>query len=610
LLTDPELSPGFLCSLSIESTRIVGGTLVATFSIRGVNRAMRYLVLACDFDGTVATDGTVRDETLAALQRLRDSGRKLILVTGREIDDLLKVFPRIDIFDRVVAENGALLYRPANREHKTLGEAPSPKLVEALRGRGISPLSVGHCIVSTWQPHESKVLETIRDLGLELQVIFNKGAVMILPSGVNKATGLEAALLELGLSPHNSVGVGDAENDHALIRLCECGVAVANALPLVRERADWVTPSRNGEGVVELIDKLIADDLADLEGRLSRHSIPVGTRAEGDEVRLDPYGLAVLVAGSSGSGKSTFATGFLERLAGQGYQFCIVDPEGDYALLEGSIVLGDKERPPTVAGALEVLEQPNRNVVVNLLGLALAERPAFFSRLLPGLQDLRSRTGRPHWILVDEAHHLLPAPSDLVSVTLPRTLSGMMLVTVHPEHVSPAVLGSIDIVLAIGRSADETLRAFGEAAGAPPPATLPGTAGPGEALLWRRRPEAQDPVWLRTLGPKSEHRRHVRKYATGELGEDKSFYFRGPTGQMNLRAQNLALFIQLAEGVDDETWLHHLRIQDYSRWFREAIKDEDLASEAAGVERQTGLAPGQSRELIKAAIERRYTMPS
>jgi hydroxymethylpyrimidine pyrophosphatase-like HAD family hydrolase len=571
---------------------------------------MRYLVLACDFDGTVATDGSVRDETFAALQRLRDSGRKLILVTGREVEDLLKVFPRIDIFDRVVAENGALLYRPANREHKTLGEAPPAELVEALRGCGISPLSVGHCIVSTWQPHESKVLETIRDLGLELQVIFNKGAVMILPSGVNKATGLEAALLELGLSPHNCVGVGDAENDHALIRRCECGVAVANALPLVRERADWVTPSRNGEGVVELIDKLIAGDLTDLDGRLSRHSIPVGTRAEGDEVRLDPYGLAVLVAGSSGSGKSTFATGFLERLAVQGYQFCIVDPEGDYALLEGSIVLGDKERPPTVAGALEVLEQPNRNVVVNLLGLALAERPAFFSRLLPGLQDLRSRTGRPHWIVVDEAHHLLPAPSDLVSVTLPRTLSGMMLVTVHPEHVSPAVLASIDIVLAIGRSADETLRAFGEAVGAPPPATLPGTAGPGEALLWRRRPEARDPVWVRTLAPKSEHRRHVRKYATGELGEDKSFYFRGPAGQLNLRAQNLALFIQLAEGVDDETWLHHLRIQDYSRWFREAIKDEDLAAEAAGVERQTGLAPGQSRELIKAAIERRYTMPS
>jgi hydroxymethylpyrimidine pyrophosphatase-like HAD family hydrolase len=571
---------------------------------------MRYLVLACDFDGTLATDGTVRDETFAALQRLRESGRKLILVTGREIDDLLKVFPRIDIFDRVVAENGALLYRPANREHKTLGEAPSAEFVQALRAAGISPLSVGHCIVSTWQPHESKVLETIRDLGLELQVIFNKGAVMILPSGVNKATGLEAALLELVLSPHNCVGVGDAENDHALIRLSECGVAVGNALPLVQERADWVTRGRNGDGVVQLIDKLIENDLADLEDRLSRHFIPIGTRADGEEVRLDPYGLAVLVAGSSGSGKSTFATGVLERLAGQGYQFCIVDPEGDYALFEGTIVLGDKERPPTMAGALEVLEQPNRNVVVNLLGLALAERPAFFARLLPGLQDLRSRTGRPHWIVVDEAHHLLPAPSDLVSVTLPRTLAGMMLITVHPEHVSPAVLGSIDVVIAIGGSADPTLRAFGEAVGERPPATLPATAGPGEALLWRRRPQARAPVMLRTLPPKSEHRRHVRKYATGELGEDKSFYFRGLDGQLNLRAQNLGMFIQLADGVDDPTWLHHLRSGDYSRWFREAIKDEGLAAEAAGVERQADLAPRQSRELIKAAIERRYTKPS
>jgi len=171
---------------------------------------MRYLVLACDFDGTIASDGRVRDETLAALHRLRDSGRKLVLVTGREIEDLLSIFPEIETFDRVVAENGGLLYRPASREHKTLGETPPAEFVAALRALGISPLSVGHCIVSTWQPHEKAVLETIRDLGLELQVIFNKGAVMVLPSGMNKATGLEAALLELGMSPHNCVGVGDA----------------------------------------------------------------------------------------------------------------------------------------------------------------------------------------------------------------------------------------------------------------------------------------------------------------------------------------------------------------------------------------------------------------
>jgi HAD superfamily hydrolase (TIGR01484 family) len=571
---------------------------------------MRYLVLACDFDGTLASDGKVRIETLAALQRLRDSGRKLILATGRELQNLLDIFPAIDLFDRVVAENGGVLYRPASREHKVLGEAPRADFVEALRARKVSPLSVGHSIVATWQPNETVVLDTIRDLGLELQVIFNKGAVMILPSGTNKATGLDAALLELGLSAHNCVGVGDAENDHAFLRLCECGVAVANALPLVQERADWVTPARNGDGVVQLIDKLIAGDLADLEARLSRHSILVGTNAQGEEVRLDPYGTAVLVAGASGSGKSTFAKSVLESLADQGYQFCIVDPEGDYALLEGGIVLGDKERAPTVAGVLEVLEQPNRNVVVNLLGLGLDERPAFFSRLLAGLQDLRSRTGRPHWIVVDEAHYLLPAPSDLVSVMLPRTLPGALFITVHPEHMAPAGLSFIDVVVAIGRSAGDTLRAFGDAVGARLPRALPATAAPGEAILWRRGAKAQGPVRIRTHPPKSEHRRHVRKYATGELDEDRSFYFRGPAGQLNLRAQNLGLFMQLADGVDDETWLHHLKQGDYSRWFREAIKDDELASEAGAVENQAGLSPMESRALIKAAIERRYTMPS
>jgi hypothetical protein len=212
--------------------------------------------------------------------------------------------------------------------------------------------------------------------------------------------------------------------------------------------------------------------------------------------------------------------------------------------------------------------------------------------------------------VVDEAHHLLPAPSDLVSVTLPRSLSGMLLVTVHPEHVAPAVLSSIDVGVAIGRSAGDTLRAFADAVEARLPSSLPVSAAPGEAVLWRRRPEAQDPIWIRTHPPKSEHRRHVRKYATGELDEARSFYFRGASGQLNLRAQNLGLFMQLADGIDDDSWLHHLKQGDYSRWFREHIKDDELASEAAAVENQPGLPPTESRALIKAAIERRYTMPS
>ena len=202
---------------------------------------MRYLALATDYDGTLAKDGHVDEPTLAALERFRDSGRRLILVTGRELDELLGIFPQVDLFERVVAENGALLYRPAGREEKLLGEPPPPALVEAIRKRGVSPLSVGRGIIATVEPHQGAILEAIRELGLEWQVIFNKGSVMVLPSGVNKATGLSAALEELNLSPHNVVGVGDAENDHAFLALCEFSAAVANALPTVKERADFVT---------------------------------------------------------------------------------------------------------------------------------------------------------------------------------------------------------------------------------------------------------------------------------------------------------------------------------------------------------------------------------
>jgi hypothetical protein len=127
---------------------------------------MRYYALATDYDHTLAHDGSVSDQAVAALEKLRRSGRKLILVTGRELPDLLRVFSRVDLFERVVAENGALLYRPATREEKLLGDRPPDEFITALRQRQVAPLAVGQGIVSTWTPHETTVLETIRDLGL------------------------------------------------------------------------------------------------------------------------------------------------------------------------------------------------------------------------------------------------------------------------------------------------------------------------------------------------------------------------------------------------------------------------------------------------------------
>jgi hypothetical protein len=128
-------------------------------------------------------------------------------------------------------------------------------------------------------------------------------------------------------------------------------------------------------------------------------------------------------------------------------------------------------------------------------------------------------------------------------------------------------------------------------------------------LAWLLRIGAT-PVRFRIAEPTSDRRRHRRKYAEGELGEDKSFYFRGPEGRLNLRAQNLELFAQIADGVDDEAWQYHLRQHDISQWFRQAIKDEALATEASEIEAQTDLSPHDSRARIRAAIERRYTTPA
>jgi hypothetical protein len=221
---------------------------------------MRYLALATDYDGTLARDGRVDATTLGALNRFRASGRALILVTGREIDDLRAIFPRLDLFDRVVAENGAVLYRPGDHSERLLAGRPPDSFVEALKRRRVEPLSVGRVVVATRAPQREAVVEAIRESGLDLEVIGNKGALMVLPAGVNKATGLSAALDEMGISPRGVVAAGDAENDVAFFEAVGCAAAVANALPAVKARADIVTTGSHGAGVTELIDGLLLDD--------------------------------------------------------------------------------------------------------------------------------------------------------------------------------------------------------------------------------------------------------------------------------------------------------------------------------------------------------------
>jgi hydroxymethylpyrimidine pyrophosphatase-like HAD family hydrolase len=236
---------------------------------------MHFLLLATDYDGTLASEGHVKRKTIAALERLRASGRKMVLVTGRHVPDLSKVFSRFDLFERVIAENGGLLYRPATREEKLLCEPLDQRFLALLRKRRI-PFVPGRTVVASWRPHEQAVLKAIRDLGLDLQLTLNKDSIMVLPSGINKATGLASALAELGISAHNVVAVGDAENDHPFLRAVECGVAVANALPSLKEHADLVLDTAEGDGVIELIDELIRNDLAKFDSTALRGRTSLG----------------------------------------------------------------------------------------------------------------------------------------------------------------------------------------------------------------------------------------------------------------------------------------------------------------------------------------------
>lgn len=567
---------------------------------------MYFLALATDYDGTLAHDGTVTPETVAALKRCKDSGRRLIMVTGRELPDLKRAFPEIKIFDRVVAENGAVIYNPQTEEEHVIAEAAPAIFVERLKQRGVHPLSIGRSIVATWEPNETAVLETIRDLGLELQVIFNKGAVMILPPGMNKAAGLEAALREMEISPQNVVGVGDAENDHSFMRACGCAAAVANALPMVKQAADVCLERDHGDGVIELIEKLSSQDARLLAPE--RHGLRLGLDRSQREVLIEPHRGGILIAGSSGIGKSTLAVALTERMVEGSFEFCVFDPEGDYTELENAISIGNSRDPPNVDEGIKLLRKAEGNLVVNTQSLAVSDRPAFFAKLLPKMAELRGSTGRPHWLLIDEAHHLLPASRENIAQMLPEELPSVIFITVHPDAVAVEALKRVQIVIALGPKANDVVAQFCTSIGIEQPNY--GEPPEDEEVLCWDRALGQATTAVKAERPKQVHKRHTRKYAEGELGADHSFYFRGPNNELNLRAQNLILFTQIADGVDDRTWEYHRRAADYSRWFREIIKDHELSELAAAIEKNSDFNAAESRKQINEAVTQRYTAPS
>ncbi|HEV8474508.1 MAG TPA: HAD hydrolase family protein [Methylomirabilota bacterium] len=569
---------------------------------------MNVHVLACDYDGTIADQGRVAAETARALTRVRESGRKVLLVTGRMLPDLRTVCPEVDrLFDAIVAENGALLYLPASRETRTLGDPPESALVEELRRRGV-PFDVGSSILATTEPYAESALAAIRDTGIERSLVFNKGSLMLLPGGVTKGTGLEAALAGMALSPHNMVGIGDAENDHAFLSVSECAVAVADAIPALRERADYVTRAPAGRGVVEFIEEHVLNDLVALMPRLTRHHFAIGDAPDGTPLTLSPHTTRLLTVGPSASGKSTLTGVLVERLVEAGRSVLLIDPEGDYqtlAELERVVVLGrtGERALPTPDELQQLLHQPRTSLVLNLSAMSRAEKVTYATQALGAVASVRSTSGLPHWLILDEAHHIMPADGSPAVDLLRAAPEPLCMITLTVEDLAPEARALANVLAATELEAfSAALRALGR--GAAPPGD--GALAQGEAVLaWLG--DAPRVTRVRVAKRRVQHRRHLRKYTEGELAPDRSFWFRGPANALNLRAANLTRFVELAEGVDERTWAWHLSRRDYSTWARDMIKDPDLAAALAAVE-GSDLSSGESRHRALAEIRARYAV--
>jgi hypothetical protein len=258
---------------------------------------------------------------------------------------------------------------------------------------------------------------------------------------------------------------------------------------------------------------------------------------------------------------------------------------------------------------MQLLAKPEENAVIHLGGLQFSDRPAFFMTLFARIQDLRAKTGRPHWLIVDEAHHVLPADWQPAELGLPQRLDGILMVTVSPAMVAAAALRLIDSLIVIGEKPSEMIGEFAQANDQPTPEVAVLKIAQGEALLWHKE-HGTSPAKIVLEPSRTDRRRHLRKYAEGSLPEDRSFYFKGPQGKLNLRAQNLISFTDLADGVDEDTWLYHWKRGDVSDWLRNCVKDETLTDRVAALEHDVPDDADASRKAVRELIEQHYTLPA
>lgn len=568
-------------------------------------------VLACDFDGTGAYDGHLAPEVATALGRARARGVSTLLVTGRVLEDLQLAEVDLASFDAVVAENGAVVWLSHAKRTILLGTPPPEQFLGELRARGI-PLHTGGVVIGTSDRHGAEMLELIHHFGIDSQLVFNRAAMMLLPSGVNKAIGTERALEELGRSARNLIAFGDAENDHPLFAIAEIGVAARGSVPSIATIADEQLSQPGALGVAQYVERL--DEAGWIAPTPARHHIVLGRAPDGVEAALPGSGVNVMITGDPREGKSWLAGLAVERLLDHGYRVCVIDPEGDHVALgyrPQVLVFGHELPLPAPGVVARVMCDHSLSVVLDLSTLRQEQKLAYGDAALSALETSRAVTGIPHWTVIDEAHYFFHEPAPCLDHFEGRTGS-YVFATYRPSLISDRVYATVAAHL-ITRTVVEEERYFitgllqergprdlavAEALGA--------IEKPGAGLLLEL---PSGPRWQPFTPDQrvSPHVHHARKYADIRLPDSQEFLFR-QTGGARVLAHNVTEFCAAIRTVPLGSLCHHLRAGDFSRWASEVLGDAELASGLRKLELTALTGPPARREEIIRHVTDRYTV--